>query len=102
MTDEPKYPGEPCELRLLIKDDEIGDVRVQDYGSACKQRYKVGTFLPGISECSPGDTPKTWPEKSVWTDDRDEAMSVFARYVEEAREDGWKLFNKETGRAAEE
>jgi hypothetical protein len=102
ITQEAKYPGDAIRLRLLIKGDELGDVRIQDYGSASKQRYKVGTFLPGVTECTPGDTPKTWPEKDFWTNDGDEAIRVFTLYVMESMKDGWKLFNKETGRAAED
>lgn len=90
----PKYPGDTVKLVQFKRGDEIGDVRVQDYQGTMKPgigRYKVGTFLPGVTECSPGDTPKIWPEKSLYTHTPEEAEIVLAQYTLLALGEGWKL-----------
>lgn len=97
---EPLYPGAPILLtrfrrtvRLLgIDVEEVGDVRVQDYGATnvAGHQFKVGQFLPGIVECPPGDTPKVWPEVHQYAGTFDEASDVFARYVEQAKQAGWR------------
>lgn len=86
----PKYPGDSCVIVYLKKADEIGDVRVQVYDS----HYRVATFLPGRSECPPGDTPKTVPERDQWTEDRREADKVFVQYVIAAFRDGWEPYTR--------
>lgn len=86
---EAKYPGDAVRMRQLAKGRELGDIRIQDYGPGAKRRYKVGTFLPGVEECSPGDTPKVWPEKSFWTNDSVEAVRVFTNYITDALTEGW-------------
>lgn len=92
---EPRYPGDSIMIVHLVKGDEIGDVRVQWYGDyAVAQpgdRLKVGTFLPGVVECSPGDTPKVWPEKSAWVNDRAAASKLLIQYLIVAFRDGWSV-----------
>lgn len=97
---EPKYPGDDVRIALLIRGAEIGDVRIQDYGEGINNRYRVGQFLPGVEECSPGDTPKVWPERGAYCATPGEANSTFLEYVRLAREDGWQDYNRETGKAA--
>lgn len=88
---EALYPGAPVLLTRFVRGEEIGDVRVQDYGELNKvgSQYKVGQFLPGIVECPPGDTPKVWPEVHQYCGTWDEASDVFVRYVEQAKAAGW-------------
>ncbi len=92
---EPKYPGDSIMIARLVKGDEFGDVRVQWYGNGLKPKdddtLKVGTFLPGVVECPPGDTPKCWPEKSEYVYSKDEASRIFVQYVIEAFRDGWSV-----------
>lgn len=83
---EPKHPGSTI-LRLdLRRGEEVGDVRVQWYGD---DKLKVGSFTPGVVESSPGDTPKVWPESSVWVGDADEASKMFVELAQAAMRDGW-------------
>lgn len=87
---EPAYPGAPVLLTSMRRGEEYGDVRVQDFGETVTGgRYKVCQFLPGVVECSPGDTPKVWPEIHQIVTTLDEAGDVFARYVEQAHAAGW-------------
>lgn len=65
---EAKYPGDAVRILMLYRRDErgrieLGDIRIQDYGNV----LRVGAFLPGECECSPGDTPKTFPRSSNTT-----------------------------------
>ncbi len=89
---EPPYPGAPALLTALERDGERGDVRVQDYSGSNRRgfEFKVASFLPGIVEESPGDTPKVWPEIHQHTGDFNEATAIFLRYVEAAKRVGWK------------
>lgn len=89
---EAPYPGAPVLLTNLARREEVGDVRVQDFGKSNKAGYqfKVCSFLPGVVEESPGDTPKVWPEVHQYTGDFNEATAIFLRYVEQARAAGWK------------
>lgn len=88
---EPLYPGAAVLLTRFVRGDEVGDVRVQDYGSSNvgDHNYRIGTFLPGVVEESPGDTPKVWPEVHQWVGTWDAASDVFVRYVEAAKAAGW-------------
>jgi hypothetical protein len=82
----PQYSGDSyVEVNLQKADGEIGDVRVMFYDS----HFRVAAFLPGRSECPPGDTPKMVPDRDHWTEDRREANKVFAQYVIAAFRDGW-------------
>lgn len=87
----PKYPGDSWVIVYLEKAGEIGDVRVQFYESY----FRVASFLPGRTECSPGDTPKTVPERDQWIEDRREANKVFVQYVIAAFREGWKPVTKD-------
>lgn len=89
---EALYPGAPVLLTRFARGQETGDVRVQDYGDLNRSgsRYRIGQFLPGVVECSPGDTPKVWPEVHQHVGTWDEAFDVFTRYVEEAKASGWQ------------
>lgn len=84
-----RYPGDAALIVLLTNGEDIGDVRVQEYGT---DSFKVGSFLPGVVECSPGDTPKVWPERSEWVTDRPAAAKVLGRYLIEAFRAGWRLY----------
>ena len=94
-----KYPGDAVRIVMLYRRDargrvELGDVRIQDYGTF----VKVGTFLPGEEECSPGDTPKTWPNKhETFRADNggDLADAEFDKYAQEAYADGWQNYYPE-------
>jgi len=95
---EPEYPGDAVRIQMLYRGDGrervIGDVRIQHYGSF----VKVGSFLPGETECSPGDTPKTWPEKSETfrgDNQMDLADGAFDRLVQEAYADLWQNYDPE-------
>lgn len=83
---EPKYPGDSMLRVDLVRGDELGDVRVQWYDDTT---LKVGAFLPGVTECSPGDTPKTWPEKFSWVTTKDEASKQVVQFLIAAYRDGW-------------
>lgn len=84
-----KYPGGVVRITMLCKGDELGDIRIFDrLGS---EQYRVGSFLPGETECPPGDTPKTWPEKSKWCPDQKSANRVFAAYLKAALNEGWSI-----------
>ena len=84
---KPEYPGSPVRMQMLRRDDELGDVRIQWYGPAS---FHVGSFLPGRTTCSPGDTPKTAPEIDEWCETEGAANAFFDVYVLQAREDGWE------------
>lgn len=87
---EPLYPGAPVLLTRFQRGKELGDVRVQDFGETnVGAAYKVCQFIPGIVECSPGDTPKVWPEVHQYCATWDDASDVFARYCEQVRAAGW-------------
>lgn len=90
-----KHPGGTARVLTLKlstaegNDYEIGDVRIQVYG---EQSFRVGTFLPGVYHCSPGDTGKTEPEKCEWVKTTYKADEVFDQYVQEAYEAGWQNY----------
>ena len=93
---EPKYPGDAVRILMLKRGHgvnmQLGDIRIQHYGLT----VTVGTFLPGQYECSPGDTPKVWPESSVTLradNQADAADEVFDDYVGKAYADGWQNYN---------
>lgn len=73
------------EANLRLK-DELGSVRIQDFGT----RYRVCAFLPGIEEWSPGDTPKTWPEREAWAHTPLDAAWAFEQFAAEAVSEGWR------------
>lgn len=85
---EPQYPGDSILQADLVKDDVLGDVRVQWYSDEC---MKVGKFVPGYEECSPGDTPKWWPDKHEWARDRATASRAFVQFLIEAIREGWSI-----------
>ena len=85
------YPGQDVLTAYLTKGREIGFVCVKDYMDCMKdgKRFQASTFLPGICECSPGDTPKVWPEKYVREAALSDARRHFECYLAEALADGW-------------
>lgn len=87
---EPKWPGDAVRIVLLARGDEIGDVRIQQYG----EHYCVATFLPGRPVCSPGDTPKTEPEESRWFTKKRTANLIFDQFERRARADGWTDYRR--------
>ena len=93
---EPRYPGDRVRNLMLYRRHadgrvELGDICIQSYDTY----LKVGMFLPGITECSPGDTPKTWPDKHQDTKKSPEADDIFDRYVQEAYAAGWQNYHPE-------
>lgn len=92
---DPQYPGDTIMIVRLTKGDEIGDVRVQWYGNGVEakddDRLKVGSFLPGVIECSPGDTPKCWPERWEWVTDKAAASRLLVQYLIVAFRMGWSV-----------
>lgn len=85
---KPEYPGAPVRILNLKRGDELGDIRIQ--GGITDRTVKVCSFLPGVEECSPGDTPKVWPEKSEYVTNNFAADQLFDQYVGEAYEEGWQ------------
>lgn len=85
---KPRHPGDAVRILMLYRGDEIGDIRIQDYG----EFVKVATFLPGRTTCSPGDTPKTAPEKSETFTNSYAADNLFDNYVQEAYADLWQNY----------
>ena len=93
----PRHPGDAVRIVPLVRGNELGDIRIQDYMGAMKLdvgSYRVGMFLPGEIECSPGDTPKTWPEKSAYKATVADANTLFEIYYYEALGNGWRLYDK--------
>jgi hypothetical protein len=91
---EPQYPGDVIRALLLYRGGhgrpiELGDVRIQAYGA---QSFRIGAFLPGVSVCNPGDTPKTEPEDWRWEPTTFAADDAFDAYVQEAYESGWQNY----------
>lgn len=91
---EAKYPGDAVRIQMLHRDGELGDIRIQLYDG----QAHVCAFLPGQCTMSPGDTPKTAPEKSEWATSSFAADELFDRYVREAYADGWQNYDRETYR----
>jgi hypothetical protein len=94
---EPRYPGDTVRILMLYRATtpgryELGDIRIQHIR---QDLAKVGAFLPGETECSPGDTPKTWPEKSETATSSFAADALFDKYVQEAYADGWQNYHPE-------
>jgi hypothetical protein len=92
---EAKYPGDAVRIQQLHRAGEIGDIRIQFIRDGL---VKVCSFLPGEEECSPGDTPKVWPEKSEYAMSSFAADEQFDKYVGEAYADGWQNYDRETYR----
>jgi len=82
---EPDYPGATIRQQLFIKLDEFGDVRIMDYGSGSKTRYRVASFCPGYESSYPGDSPKMNPERDQWCHTLAEATDFFTIYVGSAK-----------------
>jgi hypothetical protein len=89
---EPEYPGAAiCTTRLVWPGTgELGEVRLMDYGSGSKRRYRVAAFCPGRTVELPGDTPKVEPEADNWCVTLADAAEWFKLYVDRERRDGWK------------
>jgi len=94
---EPQYPGDAVRILMLKRGHgkamELGDVRIQWLSD---RAVKVCMFVPGVEECSPGDTPKTWPEFHRLCKFKPEADEVFDEYVKCAYDAGWQNYNPET------
>lgn len=90
---EPQYPGDAIMRVDLTRGDEIGDVRVQWYDDGI---LKVGSFTPGYEQCSPGDTPKFWPDKDAWIKGdpaqcKADASKQLVHFLIAAFRDGWRI-----------
>ena len=83
------YPGAPILQQFLARADDIGMVRIMDYGADSKTRYRAASFCPGYETSSPGDTPKMNPERDEWCETLDEATEFFDIYVASAKLNGW-------------
>ena len=90
--DEPEYPGASIRTARLVwpSTGEHGEVRLMDYGSGSKTRYRVAAFCPGRDVVLPGDTPKVEPEADNWCVTLDSANEWFELYVDHEHRDGWK------------
>ena len=90
---EPEYPGASIRTFRMVRPStgERGEVRLMDYGSDSKTRYRVAAFCPGRIVELPGDTPKVEPEADIWCVTLDDASAWFELYVDRERRDGWKL-----------
>lgn len=87
-----RYPGDTVRIVHMSKGDELGSIRIQDQSGAVKHpayNYKIGMFLPGEVQSSPGDTPKVWPERHTSVAERSEANAKFDQYVKDATAEGW-------------
>lgn len=85
---DPAYPGDAVLRADLVRDNVIGDVRVQWYGD---KALRVGSFLPGVVIDLPGDTPKIEPERSEWAATREAAAREYVWQLVRALRDGWRL-----------
>lgn len=96
---EPQYPGAAIQSQLFIwsSTGEIGDVRIMDYGSDSRHRYRVACFCPGRTVCVEGDTPKTEAEFEHWCSTLPQALVWFDLYVSRKGRDGWQKLTP-TGR----
>jgi len=90
--DEPEYPGASIRTHRLVwpSTGELGEVRLMDYGSGSKKRYRVACFCPGRVVELPGDTPKVEPEADNWCETLADASAWLGLYVDRERRDGWK------------
>lgn len=95
---EPKYPGDTVRILPLIRGQELGDIRIQFIRDGA---VKVCAFLPGVEECSPGDTPKTWPEHYRFCKTKPEADVAFDQFVQAAYAQDWQNYDRETGGASQ-
>ena len=89
LAGEPGYPDAAVRLTQLVRNNELGDVRIMDYGKDSKTRYRVAAFLPGRDVVVEGDTPKTEPEREDWCTAVEEAADFFSIYVADAKLYGW-------------
>lgn len=89
---EPEYPGASIRTARLVwsSTGECGEVRLMDYGSDSKTRYRVAAFCPGRFVWLSGDTPKVEPEADNWCGTLDNANEWFELYVDRERRDGWR------------
>lgn len=90
---KPAHPGDAVYRQLLAwgaPPTEFGDVRIMDYGTSNKPRYRVACFCPGVEVDLPGDTPKMEPECDQWCATVSEANSWFELFVDREHRDGWK------------
>ena len=92
---EPEYPGESIRTVRMVwpSTGELGEVRLMDYGSGSKKRYRVAAFCPGRVVELPGDTPKVEPEADNWCETLADASAWFGLYVDRECRDGWKRAN---------
>ncbi len=89
-----KYPGGTVRSVQLHREGELGVIRIFD--RIGPEQYRVGSFLPGITEYSPGDTPKTWPEKKKILP-RPEIREPSVRILPKGRDQRWVEHQAMTG-----
>lgn len=94
MWSTPKYPGDAVRRINLINaaGTELGSVEIRPFAPSS---IKVCCFIPGEVECSPGDTPKVWPERHRYCSDADSANRVFDAYFMQLLKEGWREYDRE-------
>lgn len=86
---KPGYPGDAVLIQRFTRREEIGDVRIMQYGTPAHDKFRIACFLPGESVFLPGDTPKVEPERDCWRNTEAAARRVFGIYVRTATHAGW-------------
>lgn len=84
---ETKYPGDAAVNLDVVRDGEMGMIRIQVYGP---ESYMVASYTPGYQTSFPGDTPKFNPDQVTWCEHKRDADRQFAVYVIGAFRAGWK------------
>lgn len=82
---EPRWPGDSVRQALFCRADELGDVRIQQYGIGI---YLVAAYLPVSSRTR----RRTWfmiPDRHEWVETAAEANEFFDIYIGHAKLDGW-------------
>jgi len=79
-----KPPGYDVKILTLIRDTELGEIRVTNYSTPTSQLYRVTAFIPGYALLGPGI-----PDLEKWCDTLLLAIDTFGRYADTARKQGW-------------
>lgn len=88
-----KHPSDTVRCHMLQWGNpatELGEILITDWRGDMMRPYRVMALLPGVTTCSPGDTPKTVPESEHWAATKAEANEWFDLFVSRAHADGWK------------
>lgn len=82
---KPNYPGDAVKSQNFKRGNDVGFIAIQQYN----EKYMIASYLPGRQICTPGDTPKTEPERSVWRTTESVSLRIFDRFCGAARIAGW-------------